>query len=919
MQQWKRTSTAKKWLTDYKNELETASDVENLKLSGPWQHQWHQFCNSLVELGSDDNARIWATQDPSSFFSVSGIQSGVGLNLRAISSFPATLTGLGITFTFAGLVIGVTAAGNNLERVMASEDPNLLGMIEPLLSGAGVAFVTSLVGLGLSILYSNLSNLFTRGVQTLVGEWNQELRAKWPVVSQSFVLADSQQQQATLLEELIDLTDSGQSAQVELLSEMRRSIADDLASAMIRALDQIRADRRQSDNTMVEEFSRCLNNMSEEFNSSIKTMVQQFHNTVRDMAGEEIDRFAGQLKELHSEYVSANELLVATNSKMLDQVMVHSSSSLEQVREININLAESTAVSAEYGERLYKQFAETQREIQRWVLDILEDSRSVIHSDLVAVGNSLKSNADEAGQILINGADMAGKQLSHSGVLITQELQAASESLKGSLQESGKSFNNRVIETGETIKSAGTQVSTDLAETSKVVTLLHADLHQKGVQLLQDLYEGAGYIFNDQVKEAGRELIAGSKQAVDNFAACGASVAVDLHKASESLKDGMSHFIESARQAGNVAASEMVQGAKAVSSQQQVMIERHEKAASELVFQIEIFAKNIETAGREALGEWSNQVNEAGRELIAGSKQAVDNFTACAASVADELDKASESLKDGMSHFVESARQAGHAAASEMVQGAKAVSNQQQVMIDRHEKAATELVSQIETSAKNIETAGKEALGGWSIKVADASSALVMAANESARVAKVIEPILDAQSDIAGVLSHRAQELVNASRKSQEAQDQVLSGLLQVVETTQQHASFVSEISESKVKLEDQLINLTEQFVAQHREFSERIEEQRKQQKEQWNKLEKDLISLSAGQRKHFNELDSGIAGAVSDVNSGLQEFANEITKFVTDLDKHSKEILQTLSNSLRLSGFLMKIRPQMNCAHWQL
>lgn len=56
MQQWKRTSTAKKWLTDYKNELETASDVENLKLSGPWQHQWHQFCNSLVELGSDDNA-----------------------------------------------------------------------------------------------------------------------------------------------------------------------------------------------------------------------------------------------------------------------------------------------------------------------------------------------------------------------------------------------------------------------------------------------------------------------------------------------------------------------------------------------------------------------------------------------------------------------------------------------------------------------------------------------------------------------------------------------------------------------------------------------------------------------------------------------------------------------------------------------
>lgn len=70
----------------------------------------------------------------------------IGINLKAISSAPGLISGLGVLGTFIGLTISVTLfKSNNSEEIMNS--------IQTLLGGMGTAFLTSVFGMTLSSLY----------------------------------------------------------------------------------------------------------------------------------------------------------------------------------------------------------------------------------------------------------------------------------------------------------------------------------------------------------------------------------------------------------------------------------------------------------------------------------------------------------------------------------------------------------------------------------------------------------------------------------------------------------------------------------------------------------------------------------------------------------------------------------------------
>ncbi|MEP0071935.1 MAG: hypothetical protein ABJE79_04475 [Marinomonas sp.] len=66
-------------------------------------------------------------------------------------SIPTTLVSIGVLGTFLGLVIGIQSASTGL----ASTDSNIArASLEDLLGGAGLAFITSLAGLALSLLFN---------------------------------------------------------------------------------------------------------------------------------------------------------------------------------------------------------------------------------------------------------------------------------------------------------------------------------------------------------------------------------------------------------------------------------------------------------------------------------------------------------------------------------------------------------------------------------------------------------------------------------------------------------------------------------------------------------------------------------------------------------------------------------------------
>ena len=82
----------------------------------------------------------------SEFFNAESISSSNNINLRLLDTASGTLVGLGLLGTFLGLTIGISGFDS-------SNSDNIQSSIQGLLSGMGTAFITSLAGMGFSIVY----------------------------------------------------------------------------------------------------------------------------------------------------------------------------------------------------------------------------------------------------------------------------------------------------------------------------------------------------------------------------------------------------------------------------------------------------------------------------------------------------------------------------------------------------------------------------------------------------------------------------------------------------------------------------------------------------------------------------------------------------------------------------------------------
>ena len=121
--------------------LEIRQEMSQIKILG---ELWHEFDETLVECPTTD--RVYNTIDAEFFFNNSTLGSGVSEN-RWHSAIPGILTAIGVLGTFLGLMLGL----NSLDLNDTAEMQNSIG---GLISGASVAFTTSVWGIAASLVYN---------------------------------------------------------------------------------------------------------------------------------------------------------------------------------------------------------------------------------------------------------------------------------------------------------------------------------------------------------------------------------------------------------------------------------------------------------------------------------------------------------------------------------------------------------------------------------------------------------------------------------------------------------------------------------------------------------------------------------------------------------------------------------------------
>ena len=163
----------------YSDELETLSDPIYNTEHNNLISAWIIFEKSLYKSVDTDTGkeRVYVTEPIRYFFTEDTLFIGV-LNLRFWNSVPALLVGIGILGTFAGLALGVSNLGSmDLESLkIGNQMPKEM---QDLLDGMSAAFISSIVGMSTSLLFSGLEKYCIHILSKLITEFQNTLGVRF--------------------------------------------------------------------------------------------------------------------------------------------------------------------------------------------------------------------------------------------------------------------------------------------------------------------------------------------------------------------------------------------------------------------------------------------------------------------------------------------------------------------------------------------------------------------------------------------------------------------------------------------------------------------------------------------------------------------------------------------------------------------
>jgi len=418
-------------------------------------HGWREFVDTLVAPKPDDLRQVFkSSREAAEYFAAADIVEGQ-VNLRFVHAVPGYLTGGGILGTFVGLVAGIYLASAGLA---SSDIQKTRDALSPLLSGAALAFWTSIVGLASSILFSIAEKNLLHMIDQQVGRWNAGLDKRLKRVTPEQLAADQVHEAArqTLQLERFN-TDLAVSIAQALESRLSQSFTPKL-NQMIVGLDQIRGQQAQ--------FSQ---NVLEEVASRISTSVS-------GAAGVEMRQMAETMQSLVQ--------ILRESAGALRSSQAESTQAVADV----IRRMEST-----FGQSAANLSTETSKSIER-VVQYMDAAGAAASEQLTSAGANVSSTLAQAAERLTAILEQAGSgaagRLEQAGGRLVSGLEEASTKAASHLENAGEQTAERLLEAGaaaaRSLTGAGELVNSAATRFSGVAGALE-QLHARHVAALESV------------------------------------------------------------------------------------------------------------------------------------------------------------------------------------------------------------------------------------------------------------------------------------------------------------------------------------------------------------------------------------------------------------------------------------------------
>lgn len=397
------------------------------------------------------------------------------LNLRAINNVSNTLIGFGILGTFVGLTYGI--ADSNFETTEA-----IKSSINNLLSGMGTAFVSSIWGMGLSLIFTNIFKIWqsqiTRNVQKLCLKLDEDFKIK----QQEFDVFQQENQRRIINdifnEYLVADTDEGKQLPKNVFRQLLeesvkqttslQTFSDDLGTSIELAMEKLVEDNNQQISLLIEEKlvpvledlkqikqdsgTQVIEDAVNRLSDSMKSMMNDFKNTVTGDTKQEMEGLIERLTVVSESLSGIPNSMTDITLQVAETIEALKETVIENIKQSKIQAQEINQQNRDTFSAATTEYKSTVEDIQAHMELLLSTQKDNIKqvSDLTdEIKTTLKENSQVNQQFegMIQKSKIVAQLIENVSLKFennSNSLTETSNSLKVSISTFSDSINNYV-------------------------------------------------------------------------------------------------------------------------------------------------------------------------------------------------------------------------------------------------------------------------------------------------------------------------------------------------------------------------------------------------------------------------------------------------------------------------------------------
>lgn len=476
-----------------KNEVPSslASNRQNFldecnKVTHQGAHLWSEFDETLIEVESDGEVKLHNTLEATHFFNSSTLASGI-TESRMLAAVPGFLTAGGVIGTFVGLQLGLSELniGNEADTKEMREG------LSHVISGAKIAFMTSVWGVTLSVLFNVIEKGLEKIIRTKIHQLQIRIDGLFPRLSaenQLHRIANDGQQSRESLQGLGEkIGEKMQESLIQTIDVIQTGLEDSLQKIMAPAINKLVDETSNGNQKALEGLVESFLLKFGELGSNQREAMDQASHKVSDALGSLSSSMATFLEKLEVSQGHSAERekdLITTISSQVTQLVDHSNEQRKLLTEFVNNQLSGLSEVFQERERI-----SSERDLRRQETFI--EQSSAIKSSTDSLLNRVEEGMDaqlaasellvEQGKILQTGIDNSVK----ANVLASENLKVSANEINSASKEI-RMLGSHIMSAGNNLSGSITKAiesTSDLAQQNEATSEL---IRQQREHMIED-------------------------------------------------------------------------------------------------------------------------------------------------------------------------------------------------------------------------------------------------------------------------------------------------------------------------------------------------------------------------------------------------------------------------------------------------